>query len=187
MQRRRYLRAVGGGVGAVSLSGCAELVPGEGQTPAYPGGTLVVENTGDAPVRVSVDTELDQYDATADTDVSGGHTVVRRELVTAEQGDVVTLQAQLGGTGDRISFQFLPTGGETAPPEVARLTFENAVGASAMWTATEGRYGSDLLLASVYAYSYAGSPESHPPKYRREPVTPWTRAYRASSALQRVR
>lgn len=50
MQRRQYLRAVGGCVGVLSLSGCAEPLPGGYQAPAYPGGTLVVETTGDNPV-----------------------------------------------------------------------------------------------------------------------------------------
>jgi hypothetical protein len=138
MQRRGYLRAVGGCIGAMSVSGCAESLPGGNQDPEYPGGTLVVENTGDAPVRVSVNTKLERYDATVDTDVSGGESLVRREFVTANQGDIVTLAAQLGETGDRIRFQFLPAGGEGSPPEVARLTFENAVEASATWTATSG-------------------------------------------------
>jgi hypothetical protein len=100
---------------------------------------VVVENTGDAPVEVSVETKPDEYDASLDTEVSGGETIVRREFVTAEQNDIVSLRALLGETGDRISFQFLPAGSrDNSPPEVARLTFENPVEASATWTATRG-------------------------------------------------
>jgi hypothetical protein len=93
---------------------------------------------GDSPVRVSVSTKLDQYDASLDTEVAGGETVVRREFVTADEGDIVTLEAQLGNTGELLRFQFLPAGGEDSPPEVAQLKFENAVEASATWTATSG-------------------------------------------------
>jgi hypothetical protein len=139
MDRRRYLYALGGCLGAASLSGCTGIV-GEDPNPAYPGGTIVLENTGNNSVPVSVATKLGQYTASLDTSVAGGETVVRREFVTAEQGDIVTLIAQLGQTGDEIRFQFLPAGGgDDAPPEVARLTFENAVEAGATWTATSGR------------------------------------------------
>ena len=139
MRRRRYIRAAGGCFGAVALSGCAEVLPSGDQDPEYPGGTLIVENTGDNPVRVAVTTKSDQYDASLDTDIAGGEVIVRREFVTAEQGKIVTLEAQVAETGDRISFQFLPAGGgDEYPPEVARLTFENAVEASATWTATTG-------------------------------------------------
>jgi hypothetical protein len=81
---------------------------------------------------------LDQYNASLDTAVAGGETIVRREFVTAEQGDIVTLEALLGETGESLSFQFLPEGSDDNPPEVAELTFENAVEASASWTATSG-------------------------------------------------
>jgi hypothetical protein len=138
MQRRRYLRAIGGCLGAVSVSGCTGILPGDNQDPEYPGGTLVLENTGNNAVTVSVETKLEQYDASLDTEVAAGTTVVRREFVTATQGEIVTLVAQLGSTGDEIRFQFLPAGGEDSPPEVAQLTFENAVEASATWTATSG-------------------------------------------------
>jgi hypothetical protein len=72
--------------------------------------------------------------------VSGGETLIRREFVTAEPGDVVTLTALLGSERNRVDFQFLPAGGADgdAPPEVACLTFENAVEASATWSATGG-------------------------------------------------
>jgi len=138
VQRRRYLRATAGCLGAVSLAGCAGILPTGDQGPEYPGGTLLVENTGDSSVPVSVQTKLDQYDASLHTEVAAGETTVRRAFVTAEQGDIVTLEARLGETGDRMRFQFLPAGGDDSPPEVARLTFENAVEASATWTATSG-------------------------------------------------
>jgi hypothetical protein len=138
MQRRRYLRAIGGCLGAVSVSGCTGILPGSNEEPEYPGGTLVIKNTGNNAVPVSVETKLDEYDASLDTEVAAGTTVVRREFVTAEQGEIVMLIAQLGSTGDDIRFQFLPAGGEDTPPEVAQLTFENAAEASATWTATSG-------------------------------------------------
>jgi hypothetical protein len=139
MQRRRYLRTMGACSGMLSLAGCAEMLPGGNAAPEYPGGTLVIENTGDNPVRVSVNTKLEQFNAVLDTEVAGGEMVVRREFVTAESGDIVTLEALLGETGEQIRFQFLPAGGgENTPPEVAHLTFESAVEASATWTATSG-------------------------------------------------
>jgi len=123
----------------LSFAGCAEMLPSGQTDPEYLGGTLVVENTGDSPVRVSVETKLEQFDATLDTQVAGGETIVRREFVTAESSDVVTLEALLGQTGEKLRFQFLPAGsGEDTPPEVAHLTFETAVEASATWTATRG-------------------------------------------------
>lgn len=139
MERRRYLCAIGGCLGAASVSGCTGILPGSNQEPEYPGGTLVVENTGNNPVPVSVETKLEQYDASLDTEVAAETTAVRREFVTANQGAIITLVAQLGSTGDEIRFQFLPAGGEDTPPEVAQLTFENAVEASATWTATTGK------------------------------------------------
>jgi hypothetical protein len=135
-QRRRYLRAIGGCLGAVSVSGCTGILPDGNQESRYPGGTLVLKNTGNNAVPVSVETKLDQYDGSLDTEVAAETTVVRREFVTANQGGIVTLVAQLGSTGDEIRFQFLPAGGAESPPEVAHLTFENAVEASATWTAT---------------------------------------------------
>lgn len=111
MQRRRFLQAIGACSGMLSLAGCVETLPGSNTAPEYPGGTLVVENTGDSPVRVSVDTKLEQFDAALDTEVAGGETVVRREFVTAESSDIVTLEALLGETGEQLRFQFLPAGG----------------------------------------------------------------------------
>lgn len=65
---------------------------------------------------VSVGTKLDQYTASFDTAVTGGETIVRREFVTAERGDIVTLKPLLGETGERLSFQFLPEGsGDNRP------------------------------------------------------------------------
>ncbi|WP_435092770.1 hypothetical protein [Halorubrum sp. N11] len=119
------------------LTGCVEMLPSGNTGLEYPGGTLVVENTGDSPVRVSVNTKLEQFDAALDTEIDGDETVVRREFITAEPGDIVTLEALLGETGEQMSFQFLPAGGDEGnPPEVAHLTFETAVEASATWTAT---------------------------------------------------
>lgn len=139
MQRRRYLRAIGGCLGVVSVSGCTGVLPDGNQDSEYPGGTLVLNNTGNNAVPVSVETKLEQYDGSLDTEVAAGTTVVRREFVTANQGEIVTLVAQLGSTGDEIQFQFLPAGGEASPPQVAQLTFENEVEASATWTATSGK------------------------------------------------
>lgn len=137
MQRRHYLTAVAAGV-AGGVAGCIDRLPGGTDGPAYPGGTLVVENTGDATVGVTVTASPEAFQASLDTDVEGGATVVRRAFVTGEPGDIATLSARLGETGDPLSFQFLPAGSADAPPEVARLTFENAVEASATWTATRG-------------------------------------------------
>lgn len=137
MQRRRYLTTVATGL-AGGVAGCVDRLPGGENEPSYPGGTLVVENAGDASVRVTVTATPDAFEATLDTDVAGGATVVRRAFVTGDPGDIATLEARLGETGDPISFQFLPAGSDDAPPEVARLTFENAVEASATWTATRG-------------------------------------------------
>ena len=138
MHRRRLLEGIGGCLAAVSLAGCAGVIPGGEQEREYPGGTLIIENTGDNSVQVSIRTKLEQYDASLETDVAGRETVVQEEFVTAEQNDIVTLEAVLGETGDPISFQFLPEGSDENPPEVAELTVKNAVEASASWSATSG-------------------------------------------------
>ncbi|TKX54870.1 hypothetical protein EXE44_16705 [Halorubrum sp. SS7] len=138
MERRRFLRGIGGCLAAVSLAGCTGAFADGDRSSDYPGGTLVITNTGDGPVPVSIRTKLDEYDASLDTVVAGGETVVRREFVSARRGDIVSLEALLGETGERLSFQFLPEGSGDSPPEVAELTFENAVEASASWTATGG-------------------------------------------------
>jgi hypothetical protein len=143
MRRRRYLGAIGSVLGSASVGGCAGLVPlgNESERPEYPGGTLIVENTGAVARDVSVTVSPDAYGSSLDATVSGGETLLRRERVSAEQGDVVTLAALLGNDGDSVEFEFLPAGGDGAdsPPEVARLTFENAVEAGATWSATKGR------------------------------------------------
>lgn len=86
MYRRRYLGTIGGCVGAASLSGCTAVLPGADQEPEYPGGTLLIENTGDRPVRVSIETKLDQYDASLDIDVAGGEMIVRRDFGHCRSG-----------------------------------------------------------------------------------------------------
>ena len=140
MRRRQYLVTIGFVLGSTSVTGCTGLIPlgKESASPEFPGGTLIIENTGSTAVDVSVTVRTDGYDTSLDVSVSGGKTLLRREFVTAEKGDIVTLAALLGNDGDPIEFEFLPAGGESedAPPEVARLTFENAVEASATWTAT---------------------------------------------------
>lgn len=143
MRRRRYLGAIGSVFGSASVAGCTGFVPlGNGsERPEYPGGTLIIENMDETVVNVSVTVTPDEYDSSLDSSVSGGETLIKREFVTAERGDVVTLAALLGNEGDPVTFEFLPAGGdsEDTPPEVARLTFENAVEASATWSATSGK------------------------------------------------
>lgn len=140
MNRRRFLAAAGGGLGLAVLSGCTGFLETDGnETPEHPGGTLVVENTGNSSLTVSVWVVEERFSGTLDTTVEGGATVVEREFVTASAGDVVTLAARIGDEGEPTTFEFLPGGGEgDAPPEIARLSVENAVEASATWTASEG-------------------------------------------------
>ena len=141
MDRRQYVGAMAAVLGSASVAGCAGLLPvgDNSESSEHPGGTLIVENNGEAAVNVSVTVTPDGYDASLDASVAGGETLVRREFVTAESGDIVTLAARLGGEGEPIEFQYLPAGGNgDSPPEVARLAFENAVEASATWTATRG-------------------------------------------------
>jgi hypothetical protein len=142
MRRRQYVGAVGAFLGSASVAGCTGLLPFESESdgPEYPGGTLIIKNTGKAAVNVSVTVSPDEHNGSLDATVSGGETRIQREFVTAERGDVVTVAALLGDEGEPIKFQFLPAGGEDgdAPPEVARLTFESAVEASATWSATGG-------------------------------------------------
>ncbi|QSG12336.1 hypothetical protein HSBGL_1926 [Halapricum desulfuricans] len=102
-------------------------------------GTTVIENNGDQSLAVSITVVKDTYDATIETSVPAGETHVRRDFVDADAGEIVTLSARLGDSGDPTMFELLPTGGENnARAEVARLTVQNAVEASAQWTAERG-------------------------------------------------
>lgn len=143
MRRRRFLGTVSAIFGSASVAGCTGLLPfgTESDGPEYPGGTLIIKNTGEAAVNVSVTVSPDEHDTSLDATVSGGETLIRREFITAEAGDIVTLAALLGSEGEPTDFQFLPAGGEDrdVPPEVARLTFENVVEANATWSATGGK------------------------------------------------
>ncbi|WP_348609649.1 hypothetical protein [Halobaculum rarum] len=141
MDRRQYVGGMSAVLGSASLAGCAGLLPSgnESENPEYPGGTLLVENKGETAVNVSVTVSTGKYDAALDASVASGETVVRREFITAERGDIVTLAAQLGTEGEPIEFQYLPAGSDDdSSPEVARLTFENPVETSATWTAIRG-------------------------------------------------
>lgn len=138
LNRRRFLTTSGCYLGISSLSGCAGLLSNGSDGLDYPSGTVIVENTDDTSLAVSITVVEDEYDAEINGTVSGGETLVRREFVTADDGDVVTLAAKLGDSGDATRFQFLPAGKDDAPSEVARLTVKNAVEASATWTATKG-------------------------------------------------
>ena len=124
----------------MQLAGCLDALPtGAGDSPTFPGGTLVVENTAESGLQVAVTVVEDEWSSTLETTVPGEDTVVREEFVTANQGDVVTLAAVIGGDGEPTTFAYLPAGGASdAPPEVAHLTIQNAVEASATWTATPG-------------------------------------------------
>lgn len=140
MRRRQYLAMISGSLSLLSLSGCTSFLPtGNDDDPNYPGGTLVIENTGENDVDLSVSVVEEEFSASLDTTVPAGETSIEREFVIASEGDIATLTAQIGDEGEPTTFEFLPAGGEDdAPPEVARLTIENAVEESASWTATEG-------------------------------------------------
>ena len=137
--RRRFLETVGSVFGIASVSGCLGILANERTDPAYPGGTVVVENTIERSLTVSITVVENGYDATLETTMSGGGTRVRREFVSADAGDVITLAARLGDDDDPTAFEFFPAGGENnARPEVAQLTIQNAVEARAVWTARRG-------------------------------------------------
>jgi len=137
--RRQFLATVESTGSIASVSGCLGVLSASETDPRYPGGTVVIENNGDQSLAVSITVVEDTYDATIETSVSGGETHVRREFVDADAGEIVTLSARLGDSGDPTTFELLPAGGENnARPEIARLTVQNAVEASAQWTAERG-------------------------------------------------
>lgn len=140
MHRRRFLTATTGCTALLSLSGCAGILPAtNAENPDFPGGTLVIENTGDSPLDVTISVAEDRFSATLDATVPAGETVVERRFVTASEGDIATLTARIGADGEPTTFEFLPAGGTNdSPPEVARLSIENAVEESATWTAVAG-------------------------------------------------
>lgn len=139
MHRRKYITALGGSLALVSLSGCAGILPtSSDDDPEHPGGTLVVENTADSALGVTVSIVQRDDSPQVETDVPAGETVTEREFISAPEGEVVTLSAVIGDDGDPTTFDFLPGGGEDAPPEVAQLSIENSVEESATWTARPG-------------------------------------------------
>ncbi|WP_136688003.1 hypothetical protein [Halorhabdus amylolytica] len=73
----------------------------------------MIENVAKRSLAVSITVVEDGYDATLETDVSGGETYVRREFVAADPGDIVTLAARFGESGDPATFEFSPTGART--------------------------------------------------------------------------
>ncbi len=116
--------------------------PSEGDSaPEYPGGTLWVYNTSQSDLSITVTTVDHSPSATLETTIPAGETVIRREFISTAPGTAATLAARIGDDGEQKTFEFLPDGGgdeSDAPPEYARLTIENAVEASAEWTAREG-------------------------------------------------
>lgn len=138
VSRRSVLAGVAG-VGIGVTPGCLGVLPApDTSEPVYPGGTLRIQHTGSSPLAVHVEVLESGYSAEYDAELDAGAIVVREAFVTAEEGTVVTLAARLGPDGDPTTFEFLPGGGVETPPEVAILTVENEVEASAIWKATAG-------------------------------------------------
>lgn len=134
--RRQFLATVTGGVAVGSVPGCLGILPSGTTDSTYPGGTVVIENAGERTLAVSITVVEDGYDSSLEATVASGETHVSRGFVDADTGEVVTLAARLGDSGEATTFEFLPGGGENATrPEVTRLTIQNAVEASAAWTA----------------------------------------------------
>lgn len=129
MNRRHFLTG-GVGLGAAMLAGCS--FPRGDSAPEYPGGTLWIYNSYRSEVEIAVTTVNHAPEASVETTVPAGETVIRREFVTAESGEAVTLAASVDD-GDRLTFEFLPAGTGDATPEYARLDIETP--ASASWSA----------------------------------------------------
>lgn len=136
MDRRQYLTAAGAAISTVALAGCSGSSDDEPME--RPGGTLVIENVGDDALEVAVDVEAEKYDASVDRTIPAGETFVDESFVTGLYGESVTLVALIGDDGEGKPFEFLPSGSDDSPSEVARLTVESEVEASATWRATEG-------------------------------------------------
>jgi hypothetical protein len=98
----------GGCLGAPSLPGTQES-SGRYSSTRVSGGTLVVEDTEDNTVPVSVETKSTRDDASVETEVAAGTAVVRREFLTANRGDrgkVVTPVARFGSTSIMLLMSF---------------------------------------------------------------------------------
>lgn len=139
MHRRKYITGLCGSLGLVTLSGCAGILPtSSDDSPQYPGGTLIVENTADSALGVTVSVAQRDDSPQFETDIPAGETVTERTFITTSEGEIVTLSAVIGDEGEPTKFDILPGGGEDAPPEVAHLSIENPVEESATWTARPG-------------------------------------------------
>lgn len=133
MKRRQVLAAVGTACGTALTTGCLGVLPTEEESGReYPSGTVIVDNTGSESLGVRVTTAGDERDVSIATTVGAGERAVEREFVDASDDEHVTLAARIGPDGEPVTFEFLPAG------EVATLTIENQVEASATWTATVG-------------------------------------------------
>lgn len=153
MHRRQYLVVSSSALGATSLSGCGGVLPtANGGTPQYPGGTLVTENTGDASVHVSATVAEDQFSASLDTIVPAGETVVEREFVTASEGEVATLQAQLEDEGEPTAFEFLPGGTDTTSSESPTFPSRTPSRKAQRGQLPRGRVGSDIHFSAFERY-----------------------------------
>lgn len=120
MNRRRFLSG-SMGLGATMLDGCN--FPRGDSAPEYPGGTLWIYNSYRSDVEVAVRTVHRSPERAIETTVPASETLIRREFVTADPGEIVTLAARVADN-DRHAFTFLPAGSDDAGPEYARLDIE---------------------------------------------------------------
>lgn len=112
------------------LAGCN--FPRGSSAPEYPGGTLWIYNSYRSDVEIVATTVNHAPEASVETTVPAGESLIRREFVTAESGEAVTLAAHVDG-GDRLTIEFLPAGTSDASAEYARLDINTPVSAS--WSA----------------------------------------------------
>ena len=132
--RRRLLTTVGVSVSAV-VSGCTGAFSmGGNDAPGsmYPGGTMVVYNTSESDLSVTVTTVDHSPTATFESVVPATDMATRRGFVSASAGTSVTLKARVESFAeDGISDTFMPNGGgseDDTPPQYAMLNIPGSDG-----------------------------------------------------------
>jgi hypothetical protein len=113
---------------------------GGGDEPEHPGGTVVLENRGEAQEAFNVDPVGGAVaEPIDDHRLKGGETAVHERYVTAEPGTAVTLEGWFTfGRDEEKPVEFYPAGADGQPPQVAHMILSNAVSVAWRWETAAG-------------------------------------------------
>lgn len=109
--------------------------PRDDSASEYLGWALMINNSYHSALKIAVKTAHRSLETAVETTVPAGETLLRREFVAAEPGEIVTLAARVKGN-DRYAFTSLSAGSGDAAPEYAHLNIKTPV--SVRWSARPG-------------------------------------------------